>query len=207
MTTDQLLGLQKKATSGLLVDKVLTTCSLLVGSLQAFVGGTLFKEALAMSGLLLFASSLLVDKALAGRHLEAVALVLPQFIDCPLPILESTFCAGTSPKKNGPPGQFWRQQAGGLLVFVKCFLEPFLVANGMTNIGWGNEFLIIIKQTVRGKWGRLQPFVLQPPGRIGEGGRGQMSRRWSTFPHLWRKMRGGVSTHFYQFQCNKVWRN
>ncbi len=81
-----------KATSGLLINKALTTCSLLVGSLLAFVGGTLFKEALAMSGLLLFASSLLVDKALAGCCLEAVAFVLPQFVNRPLPILVGAFC-------------------------------------------------------------------------------------------------------------------
>jgi hypothetical protein len=99
-----------KATSSLLVNKALTMCSLLVGSLLAFVGGTLFEEALAMSGLLLFASSLLIDKALAGRCcLEAVALVLPQFVNCSLPILVGAFHAGASSKRNGPPGQFWRQ--------------------------------------------------------------------------------------------------
>ncbi len=62
---------------------------------------------------------------------------------------------GARPKKNGPPGQFWRQQAGGLLVFTKCLLEPFLVANGMTNIGQGIEFSIIIKHPVGGARGRL----------------------------------------------------
>jgi hypothetical protein len=41
-----------KATSSLLVEKVLTMCSLLAGSLLAFVGGTLVKEGLAVSGLL-----------------------------------------------------------------------------------------------------------------------------------------------------------
>jgi hypothetical protein len=55
-----------------------------------------------MSGLLLFVSSLLVNKALVGCHLEAVALVLPQFVNRPLPILVGAFCVGTSPKKNGP---------------------------------------------------------------------------------------------------------
>jgi hypothetical protein len=193
--------------SGLLVDKALTMCSLLVGSLLAFVGGTLFEEALAMSGLLLFASSLLIDKALAGCRLEAVALVLPQFVDRPLSILVGMFREGASLKKNGPPRQFWRQQAGGLLVFAKCSLEPFLVANGMTIIGRGIECLIIIKHPVGCAWGRLQPLVLQPPGRIGEGERGQMSQRWSTVPHLWRRMRGGVSPHLYQFQGTKVWRS
>ncbi len=133
--------------------------SLLVGGLLAFVGGMLSK------------------KALAGCRLEAVALVLPQFINRPLSILVGAFCAGASPKKDGPPGRFWRQQAGGLLVFAKCSLDPFLVAKGMTNIGRGIEFLIIVKHPVGGAWGRLRPLVLQPPGRIGEGGCGQMSRR------------------------------
>ncbi len=93
-----------------------------------------------MSCLLLFVSSLLVNMALAGRRLEAVALVLPQGIDRSHPILVGAFCKGASPKKDGPPGQFWRQQAGGLLVFAKCTLEPFLVAKGTTNVGRGIEF-------------------------------------------------------------------
>ncbi len=77
---------------------------------------------------------------------------------------------GTSPKKNGPPGHVQRQQASSMLVFAKCLLEPFLVANGTTNTGQGIVFLIIFKHSVGGLWGRLQPFVLQPPGRVGEGG-------------------------------------
>ncbi len=137
-----------------------------------------------MSGLLLFASSLFVDKALAGRHLEAVALVLPKFVDPPLPTLVGAFRAGASPKKNGPPRQFWRQHASGLLVFVKCLLEPFLVVKGTTNISQGIEFLIILEHSVGGAWGRLQPLVLQPPRRIGEEGCGQMSQCWSIVPHL-----------------------
>ena len=76
--------------------------------LLAFVGGSLVKESLEMSCLLLFVSSLLVNMALAGRRLEleAVALVLPQGLDRPLPILVGAFRAGASPKKNGPPRQF-----------------------------------------------------------------------------------------------------
>jgi hypothetical protein len=149
----------------------------------------------------------LIKKVLAGCYLEAVALVLPQFVDRPLPILVGTFPAGASPMKNGPPGQFWRQQAGGLLVFAKCLLEPFLVERGRPTLAGGLIFLIIVKHPVGGMWGRLQQLVLQPPGRIGEGGCGQMSRQWSTVPHLWRMMWGGVSTHLYQFQHTKVWRN
>jgi hypothetical protein len=68
----------------------------------------------------------------------------PTVVNRPLPILVGAFCAGTSLKKNGPPRQFWMQQAGGLLVFTKCLLEPFLVAKGTTNIGRGIEFLIIV---------------------------------------------------------------
>jgi hypothetical protein len=104
-------------------------------------------------------------------------LVLPQGIDCPLPIVEGSFCAGASPMKNAPPRQLGRQQAGGLLVFAKCSLEPFLVRKGMTNISREIVFLKIVKHPVRGMWGRRQPFVLQQPNRIGEGRHGQMSQQ------------------------------
>ncbi len=109
--------------------------SLLAGGLLAFVGGTLVK------------------KALMGCHLEVVVLVLPQFADRPLPILVGALCAGPSPKKNGLFGQFWKQQAGGLLVFAKCSLEPLYVAKGTTNIGRVIEFLIIVKNTQLGARG------------------------------------------------------
>jgi hypothetical protein len=120
---------------GTLVEELLAMIGLL-----AFVGSTLVEEALAMSCLLLFASSLLVNMAMAGCRLEAVALVLSQGVNCPLPILVGAFRTRASPKKDRLPGRFWRQQAGSLLVFEKCLLEPFLVAKGTTNIGWGNEF-------------------------------------------------------------------
>jgi hypothetical protein len=112
-------------------------------------------SSLLAGGLLVFVGSTLVKKALAGCRLEAVVLVLQQFVDRPLPILVGAFRVGASPRKNGPPGQFWRQQAGGLLVFAKCSLEPFLIAKGTTNIGRGIEFLIIIEHPVGGAWGRL----------------------------------------------------
>jgi hypothetical protein len=89
--------------SSLLVKKALTTCSLLAGSLLVFVCSMLVKEALAVSSLLFFASSLLVNMVLLGCHLEAVALVLPQFVDRLLPILVGAFRAGASPEKDGPP--------------------------------------------------------------------------------------------------------
>ncbi len=115
-------------------------------------------------------SSFLVKMALAGRRLEVTVLFLPKGVDCPLPILVGAFHGGVSLKKNGPPGRFWRQQASGLLVFAKCLLEPILVAKETTNIGRGIDFLKNMKHPVGGAWGKLQPLVLQPPGRIGEGG-------------------------------------
>jgi hypothetical protein len=77
----------------------------------------------------------------SGCCLEVVALVLPQFVDHPLPILVGAFCEGASPKKNGPPGWVWRQYPSSLFVFVKGSLMPFFVMKGMTNIGRGIEFL------------------------------------------------------------------
>jgi hypothetical protein len=81
-----------KATSSLLVEKALKTCSLLIkkllmtDGLLAFVGGTLVKELLATIGLLV----------LTGCHLEAMALVLPLVVDFPLPIPVGMFRAGAS---------------------------------------------------------------------------------------------------------------
>ncbi len=92
-----------KAMSSLLAEKALTTCSLLVkkplttDGLLAFVGSTLVKELLATIGLLALTSGFLVKMALAGCRLEAMALVLPQVLDCPLPILVGMFRAGASP--------------------------------------------------------------------------------------------------------------
>jgi hypothetical protein len=54
-----------------------------------------------------------------GCCLEAVALVLPQFINRPLPILVGAFREGASSKKNGPPGWVWRQYPSSLFVFAK----------------------------------------------------------------------------------------
>jgi hypothetical protein len=92
-----------KATSSLLVEKALTTCSLLVkkplttDGLLAFVGGTLIKESLAAIGLRALMSGFLIEMALAGCRLEAMVLVLPQVVDCPLPIPVGVFRAGASP--------------------------------------------------------------------------------------------------------------
>jgi hypothetical protein len=68
-----------------------STSSLLAGGLLAFVGGTLIKESLAKIGLLVLTSGVLVEMV------EAMALVLPQVVDCPLPIPVGVFHAGASP--------------------------------------------------------------------------------------------------------------
>ena len=47
--------------------------------------------------LLALMSGFLVEMALAGCRLEAMALILPQAVDCPLPILVGVFRAGASP--------------------------------------------------------------------------------------------------------------
>jgi hypothetical protein len=112
--------------SSLLLEMALTMCSLLASSLLVFVGGMLVEEALAVSSLLFVASSLLVKIALAGRRLEATALVLPKGVDCPLPILVGLFRKGASPVKNGPPGWFWWQQPGSLLVFTQGATNPII---------------------------------------------------------------------------------
>jgi hypothetical protein len=100
----------------LCVGSVLATCGLLVEdalvmhSLLAFKGSLFAKKALSgassllAGSLLAFMGGTLLKKALVGCCLEAVALVLPQFVNRPLPILVGTFRAGASPKKNKPPG-------------------------------------------------------------------------------------------------------
>jgi hypothetical protein len=122
-------------------------------------------------------SGFLVEMALAGCRLEAMALVFPQGIDRPLPIQVGAFCAGASPKKDGPPGWVWRQYPSSLFVFAKGSLKPFFVTKGTTNIGRGIEFLINVEHPVGGAWGRLRPLELQPRRRTREGGQGQMGRR------------------------------
>ena len=82
--------------------------SLPAGSLLAFVGGTLIEEALAVSSLLFFVSSLLVEMALAGHCLEAMVLVLPQFVHSLFPVLVGGLLAGVASSKNSPSQ--WRRQ-------------------------------------------------------------------------------------------------
>jgi hypothetical protein len=119
-----------KATSSLLVEKALTTFSLLV------------KKPLT--------SGFLIKMALGSCHLEAMVLVLPQVVDPPLPSPVGIFRKGASPKKNGPPGWVRRQYPSSLFVFAKGSLMPFFVTKGTANIGQGIEFLIIVKHPVGG---------------------------------------------------------
>ncbi len=71
--------------------------SLLAGGLLAFLCSTLVEESLVAIGLLALTSGFLIKMVVAGRRLEAMALVLPQFGNCPLPILVGAFHAGSSP--------------------------------------------------------------------------------------------------------------
>jgi hypothetical protein len=95
------------ATSDLLVEDALAMHSLLAFKGSSFVKKVLSgTSSLLAGGLLAYMGRTLVKKALAGCCLEAVVLVLPQFIDRPLPILVGAFRAGASPKNNAPPGNF-----------------------------------------------------------------------------------------------------
>jgi hypothetical protein len=150
-------------------------------SLLAGMSGLLIEELLAVGNFLAGTSGLLGDEALA------MALVCPQFVNCPLPNLVGVFCACV---KNGPPRQVRRQQPSGLLVFAEGALMPFLVPKVATNVGWGLVLFIVVELPVGGAWGRLRPFVMQPSFTIGEGGQGQMGRQGSTIPHLWGRREG-----------------
>ncbi len=191
-------------TSSLLVEEALATCSLHL----TFVGGALVKKMLSsakgllMGGLLLASTSgVLVKEPLAAGSLflagasglldeECLILIRPQIVDDRLPIPVCAVRASTSPMENGPPIFRW-QQSGRLLVFTDGSLMPFFVTKRSTNVGGGVVAFVVVEQPLGGAWGRLQPFKLQPPGRIG-----QMSRRGSTVPHLRRRREGGVA-HYY----------
>ena len=165
-------------TSCLLIEELLAAGSLLLASVSSLLAGTsgLLNEELLAAGSLLQAraSGLVLDET------EAIVLVRPQFVDGPLPILVRAFCASTSPMKNGPSTWPRRQQSDSLLVFADGLLMPFFVAKRSTNVGGGVVAFIVVKQPLGGVWGRLQPFKLQPPGRIREVGQGQISRPGST---------------------------
>jgi len=155
-------------------------CSL---PLKLFEGGALVKKTLRCTsgllagGLLLLActNSVLVEEPLATGSLflagasgllneECLVLVRPQIANGRLPIHVGGFRASASPIKNGPSGCLRRQQSGSLLVFANGLLMPaFFVVKRSTNIGRGVVAFVVVKQPLRGAWGRLRPFKLQPP--------------------------------------------
>jgi len=163
------------ATSRLLVKEALATCSL---PLTSFEGGALMKKTLSCaSGLLLLAytNSVLVEEPLVVGSLflagasgllneECLVLVCPQIVDGRLPIHVGTVRASVSPMKNGPSGCPRQQQPNSLLVFANGSLMPaFFVTKRLTNVGRGVVAFVVVEQPLRGAWGRLQPFKLQPP--------------------------------------------
>ena len=185
-------------TSGSLLLASASSSLLLASASSSLLAGTsgLRVKELLVAGILLLASAsgLFLDKT------EAMVLVRPQFVHVPLPIHVCAVRASASPMKNGPSTWPRRQQSGSLLVFADGSLMPIFDAKRSTKgvQGGGVVAFVVVEQPLGGAWGGLRPFELQPPGRIGEGGRGQMSRRGSTVPHLGR-IRGGIvcrSDHF-----------
>ena len=156
-------------------------------------------QSLPRGSLFLASTSGLLDK-------ECLVVIRPQIVDGRLPIPVGAVCASASPMKNGPPTWPMQQQSGSLLVFADGSLMPVFVANRSTTIGRGVVVFVVVKQPLGGTWGRLQPFKLQPPGRIGEVGRGQMSWRGSTVPHLGR-IREGILAHLSEFRRRNVRQN
>jgi len=111
-------------------------------------------------------------------------------------------------EKGAPVGLLWWQQSGSLLVFADGLLKPFFIGRKSTNVCRGVVAFVVVEQPLGGAWRRLRPFELQPPGRIGEGGRGQMSRRGSTVPHLGRIREGIIASpplpmvnYFFLLRC------
>jgi hypothetical protein len=161
------------ATSSLLVKEALVTCSLPILVKKTDVGALVKKALSCASGLLAGMSGVLVRprQIVNGR--------------LPIPVCAVRTSASLM-KKGAPVGLLWWQQSGSLSVFADGSLKPFFVGRRSTNVGRGVVASVVVEQPLGGAWGRLRPFELQPPGRIGEGGRGQMSRRGSTVPHLGR---------------------
>ena len=155
---------------GALVTKTLSCVSGLLagGLLLASTSGVLVEEPLAVGSLVLAGASGLLDE-------ECLVLVPPQIVNGRLSIPVGAVHVSASPMKNGPPTWPWRQQSGSLLVFADGSLMPFFVTKWLTNIGGGVVAFVVVEQPLGGTWGRLRPLKLQPPGRIGEVGRGQMS--------------------------------
>jgi hypothetical protein len=101
--------------------------------IEKLLGGMLVKKLLAKSSLLLLTSGFLVKKALAGCHLVALVVVLPQFVHSPLPGLVSLFCMGRTPGKNWSSPLQWWQKPRSLVVFTPGTIQPILIAMG-TNV-------------------------------------------------------------------------
>ena len=181
-----------------LLKEVLATCSLPL----TFGGGALVKKMLScvsglLAGSLLLASTsgVLVKDPLAE---ECLVLVHPQ-------IVWPTF----NPCMRGPherkPHEEWAPHIPAAAIRQPLGLRGWLVdanlrceAVDQRRPGGGVVTFILVEQPLGGACGRLRPFELQPPGRIGEGGRGRMSRRGSTVPHLGR-IRGGIVCRFDHF--------
>jgi hypothetical protein len=157
---------------GVLLNKTLSCASGLLagGLLLASMSGVLVEDPLVAGSLFLAGVSGLLDE-------ECLVLVLLQIVDGRLPIPVGAFRASASPKKNGPPRLRRRQQSSSLLVFADGSLKPSFDMKRSTNVGGGVVAVVVFEQPLRGAWGRLRPFKLQPPGRIGEGGRVQMGRQ------------------------------
>ena len=167
------------AMSRLLVKEALATCSLPL----TFEGRVLVKKMLSCAsgllagGLLLLActNSMLVQEPLVMGSLflvgasgllnkECFVLARPQIVDGCLPIHVDAVHTSVSPMKNGLSGCPRRQQSGSLLVFANGSLMPaFFIAKRSTNVGRGVLAFVLVKQPLRGAWGRLRPFKLQPP--------------------------------------------
>ncbi len=144
----------------LFLGNVLVKKALAMSSLLSFMNGFLVKKLLTTSSLLVFVGGVLVKEALAGHCPMVLVLVLPQFIQGPLPVLVGGLLGSVTSGKNWPPTWRRREQPCGLLVF----------AQGATNpICWGS------KDPVGSTQKRLRPFVLQPSRRIRGSGQGQMS--------------------------------
>jgi len=176
--------------SSLLVKVVLAlaTCSrFLAGGI-----GLLVKKAVSCASGLLAGG---LPLASTSGDEEYLILVRPQIVDGGLPIPVCVIRTSASPMKNGSPALLQRQQSGSLLVFADGSLKPFFEGSRSTNVGRGVVASVVVEQPLGRAWGRLRPFELQPPGRIGEGGRGQMSRRGSTVLHLGR-IREGIVCRF-----------
>ena len=169
------LRVEELLAAGILLLSSASSCLLLASASSSLLAGT--------SGLLveeLCAASILLLASAGGLFLdEAMVFIRPHVVDGPLPILVRVLRASVTPMKNGPPAWPWQQQSGSLLVFADGALMPIIDAKGPTEgvQGGGLVAFVVVEQPLGGAWGRLRPFELQPPGRIGEGGRGQMGRR------------------------------